>query len=63
MRNIWQSDRSRRRLLRLSFVILGVVAPFFLAEYSLAFLGASSLDARGGASIVALVSAAFAMYC
>jgi len=63
MRNIWQSDRPAGRLLRLTFVTLGALVPFFLTEQGLSILGASTLDARGGASIVALASAAFAMYC
>ena len=48
--------------MRLSFVILSFIASFFLVAHGLSFIGASKIDADGGASIVALVSAAFAMY-
>ena len=48
--------------MRLSFVILTFIASFLLAAHGLSFIGASRLDAGGGASIVALVIAAFTMY-
>ena len=62
MRTIWQTGSRGRRLMRLSFVILTFVVAFFLAAHGLSLIGASRLDADGGASIVALVSAALAMY-
>jgi hypothetical protein len=62
MRKIWQSDGSGGRLMRLTFVIATVIVSFFVVTHALEFVGASRLDADGGASIVALVSAAFTMY-
>lgn len=49
--------------MRLSFVIATFVVSFFVVAHALGFVGVDSLDAKGGASIVALVSAAFTMYC
>ena len=48
--------------MRLTFVILTFIVAFFLAAHGLSLIGASRLDADAGASIVALVSAALAMY-
>ena len=48
--------------MRLSFVILTFIVAYFLAAHGLSLIGASRIDADGGASIVALVSAAFTMY-
>lgn len=63
MRTNWQSGSRGGRLKRLSFVILTFTASLFAVRHGLAFIGASTIDAGGGASIVALASAAFAMYC
>ena len=59
----WQSDGRGGRLLRLSFVIATFIVSFFAVTHALGFLGVDRIDANGGASIVALVSAAFTMYC
>ena len=48
--------------MRPAFVIATFIVSFFVVTHALEFAGASRLDADGGASIVALVSAAFTMY-
>jgi hypothetical protein len=48
--------------MRPAFVISTFIVSFFVVAHALEFAGAGRLDADGGASIVALVSAAFTMY-
>ena len=48
--------------MRLTFVIATFIVSFFVVANAFEFAGATKLDADGGASIVALVSAAFTMY-
>jgi hypothetical protein len=62
MRTIWQSDGRGGRLMRLTLVIASFIASFFVVTHALGFAGVNGVDADVGASIVALVSAAFTMY-
>ncbi len=49
-------------MMRLTFVISSFIASFFVVVHAFDFVGISGIDASGGASIVALVGAAFTMY-
>ena len=62
MRTIWQSDSRGGRWARLTFVIATFIVSFFVVTHALGFVGVAPVDADIGACMVALVSAAFAMY-
>ena len=62
MRTIWHSGGRVGRFLRLIFVIASFVVSFFALGHALVFAGINRVDADGVAFIIALMSAAFAMY-